>query len=156
TLAKILAGGLPGGAVAGRKDIMDLLDPLASSASEKVAHSGTFNANPVAAAAGVATLEIVAGTDACARANQYGETIRRRINEMFEEERVPWAAYGTFSKFQIFLNPAGAEISPTRFDPYLCPPETLKPNRRSSLFHKLRLGMLLQGVDLTGGGSGSF
>jgi glutamate-1-semialdehyde 2,1-aminomutase len=158
TLAKILAGGLPGGAVAGRKDIMGLLDPAASGASgrEKVAHSGTFNANPVAAAAGVATLEIVASTDACAKANQYGETIRQRLNEMLEEERVPWAAYGTFSKFQIFLNARGIAITPTRFDPYLYPPEVLKTNRSSSLFHKLRLGMLLQGVDLTGGGSGSF
>ena len=29
-------------------------------------HPGTFNANPVSAAAGIATLEIIAGTDACA------------------------------------------------------------------------------------------
>ncbi|HIE30380.1 TPA: aminotransferase class III-fold pyridoxal phosphate-dependent enzyme, partial [Candidatus Poribacteria bacterium] len=49
TLAKILAGGLPGGAVAGRNDIMELLenrkDPEWKS-NKKMPHPGTFNANP--------------------------------------------------------------------------------------------------------------
>src|SRR6516164_7792738 len=67
TLAKILAGGLPGGAVAGRKDILDLLDFQMTKAAdrEKISHQGTFNANPLSAAAGVAALEIVGTTDAC-------------------------------------------------------------------------------------------
>src|SRR5579864_2886738 len=95
TLAKILAGGLPGGAVTGRKDILDLLDFQVTKAAdrEKINHPGTFNANPLSAAAGVAALAIVGTSDACARANHYGETLRRRINETFEEERVPRAAY---------------------------------------------------------------
>src|SRR5436309_8556489 len=43
-LAKILAGGLPGGAVAGAKDILDQLDPAAAKAArrEKIGHQGTF------------------------------------------------------------------------------------------------------------------
>ena len=74
TLAKILAGGLPGGAVAGRKDVLDLLDFAAAkgAGSEKIEHPGTFNANPLSAAAGVATLEIIRCTDACERANRFG------------------------------------------------------------------------------------
>src|SRR6202043_4083001 len=46
TLAKILAGGLPGGAVTGRKDILDLLDFQVTKAAgkEKIGHPGTFNA----------------------------------------------------------------------------------------------------------------
>ena len=49
-LAKIVAGGLPGGAVAGRADIMDQLDAaIAKDAGrEKIGHQGTFNANPCA------------------------------------------------------------------------------------------------------------
>ena len=126
TLAKILAGGLPGGAVAGRKDILDLLDFQVTKASdrEKIAHPGTFNANPLSAAAGVAALEIVGTTDACARANRYAETLRRRINEVFEEEHVPWAAYGMFSNFHIFTNPDHRTIVPTRFDPLKQPAES--------------------------------
>ena len=156
TLAKILAGGLPGGAVAGRKDILDLLDFQVTKASdrEKITHQGTFNANPLSAAAGVAALEIVATTDACARANRYGDELRRRINEVFEEERVPWAAYGTFSMFHIFTNPDHRAIVPTRFDPLQQPAEALAGNRQAAIVHKLRLAMMTGGVDFSGSPGG--
>ena len=128
TLAKILAGGLPGGAVCGRRDLFDVLDFAATRASgrEKIAHPGTYNGNPLSAAAGIATLEIVAATDACERANRFGDALRRRLNDMFEEERVPWAAFGSFSKFQLFTNPDDAAIVPTQFDPA----RTCRPSSR--------------------------
>jgi glutamate-1-semialdehyde 2,1-aminomutase len=156
TLAKIMAGGLPGGAVTGRKEILDLLDFQVTKASdrEKINHPGTFNANPLSAAAGVAALEVVGTTDACSRANHYGEKLRRRINEVFEEERVPWAAYGTFSMFHIFTNPDRVAISPTRFDPHEQPVESLAGNRQAGVVHKLRLAMMINGVDLSGSPGG--
>lgn len=149
TLAKIVAGGLPGAAVAGRKDILDLLDFDVTKAAdrEKIAHQGTFNANPLSAAAGVAALEVVGTTDACARANAYGDAVRRRINEVFDEERVPWAAYGTFSHLHIFTNPEGAAIVPTRFDPLGEPADILTSNRHAALIRKFRLAMMTNGVD---------
>jgi glutamate-1-semialdehyde 2,1-aminomutase len=158
SLAKVLCGGLPGGAIAGRKDIMELLSTAATKPSGKgvVPHQGTFNANPVAAAAGIKTLEIIESTDACAKANKYGETIRRRLNEMFEEEKVSWVAYGAFSKFQIWHNAKNLPVKPTEFDPFAYPAATLMNDRHSSVFRKMRIGMLINGVDLTGGGSGSF
>ncbi len=151
TLAKIMAGGLPGGAVAGRKDILDLLDfqITRSGDREKIAHPGTFNANPLSAAAGIAALEIVGTTDACVRANRYAETLRRRINEVFEEEQVPWAAYGTFSMLHIFTNPDRAAITPTRFDPHQQPTASLTGNRQAGIVHKLRLAMMVNGVDFS-------
>jgi len=156
TLAKILAGGLPGGAVTGRKDILDLLDFQVTKAAdrEKISHQGTFNANPLSAAAGVAALEIVGTTDACTRANRYGETLRQRINEVFEEEHVPWAAYGTFSTFHIFTNPDHQAIVPTRFDALQQPPEALAGNRQAGVVHKLRLAMMTGGVDFNGSPGG--
>src|SRR6202007_3333407 len=57
-LAKILAGGLPGGCVAGRPDVLGYLEQRAG--ANKMRHPGTFNANPLSAAAGIATLEQVA------------------------------------------------------------------------------------------------
>ena len=83
TLAKIVSGGLPGGAVVGRKEILDWLDFKVTKAAgrEKIAHPGTFNANPVSAAAGIATLEILSTTDAC----DQGERIRRQCAR--EDER---------------------------------------------------------------------
>ncbi len=98
TLAKIMSGGLPGGVVVGRKDIMDWLDfkVAKETGQEKISHQGTFNANPISAAAGIATLEIIAATDACARANAYGEAVRAKMNEVLAEERVKWAVHGSY------------------------------------------------------------
>ena len=75
THAKIVAGGLPGGAVAGRKELLDDLDFYATreSGREKIFHPGTFNANPVSAAAGTAALTIVRDSDACERASAFGD-----------------------------------------------------------------------------------
>jgi len=121
---------------------------------EKIAHPGTFNANPLSAAAGVAALAIVGTTDACTRANRYGEALRRRINEAFEEERVPWAAYGTFSMLHIFTNPDRVPITPTRFDPHQQPTASLTGNRQAGIVHKLRLAMMVNGVDFNGSPGG--
>ncbi|MDB5443469.1 MAG: aspartate aminotransferase family protein, partial [Phenylobacterium sp.] len=57
-LGKVLAGGLPGGALAGRREPMSALDnrPGEGGGARKVAHMGTGNGNPVVAAVGVATL----------------------------------------------------------------------------------------------------
>ena len=151
TLAKILAGGLPGGAVTGRKDILDLLDFQVTKGKglEKIAHPGTFNANPLSAAAGIACLTIVRETDACARANRFGDELRQRLNEVFEEEHVPWAAYGTFSTLELFTNPEGEAITPTRFAPLAHSFASLKGERNAALVHKMRLGMMIHGVDLS-------
>jgi glutamate-1-semialdehyde 2,1-aminomutase len=156
TLAKIVSGGLPGGAVTGRKDIFDLLDFQVTKASdrEKIHHPGTFNANPLSAAAGIAALEVVGTTDACARANNYAENLRRRLNEVFEEERVSWAAYGTFSMLQIFTNPERVTVTPTNFDPHLQPVESLAGSRQSGIVHKFRLAMMVNGVDFNGSPGG--
>ncbi|MGE3911382.1 MAG: aspartate aminotransferase family protein [Chloroflexota bacterium] len=62
TLAKIVAGGLPGGAIAGRADIIhqfDFSDDPKKQRFGRIAHPGTYNGSPISAAAGVACLEIV-------------------------------------------------------------------------------------------------
>lgn len=151
TLAKIGAGGLPGGLVAGRKDIVDYLDFEVSAAKgrEKVLHFGTFNANPLSAAAAVATLEIIADTDACARANAFGETLRDALNGVLEDEGVAWSAYGTFSGFHLFTNPNRRAVRPRAFDPLAADIYELKNNADAAVL-KLRLAMLCQGVDMNG------
>jgi len=54
TLGKVIGGGLPVGAVGGRRDIMERLAPLGP-----VYQAGTLSGNPVALAAGLATLKLV-------------------------------------------------------------------------------------------------
>ncbi len=150
TMAKILAGGLPGGAVAGPEEILAHLDfeRAAEAGREKIAHPGTFNANPVSAAAGVAALRIIETTDACARASESAAWLRGRFNEILEAEDAPWAAYGTFSGVHLFMNPDGAAIRPSEFDPASVPYEALKA-RRPDLVMKLRLATAVNGVDLS-------
>jgi glutamate-1-semialdehyde 2,1-aminomutase len=150
TLAKILAGGLPGAAVVGSREILDALDFDAAPASgrEKIQHQGTYNANPVSAAAGTAALSIIETTDACQQANAYGERLRGRLNQLFAEKDVPWAAYGTFSGFHIFTNANSRNIDPETFDPTVIDWQELKKNP-AGLTHKLRLAMLINGVDIT-------
>ena len=150
-LAKILAGGLPGGAVVGRKAILDELDfaVAASKGREKISHPGTYNANPVSAAAGTATLEIVEKSDACERANRYAAELRAGFNEILAAERVPWAAHGTFSGFHIFLNPKNRDIDPSRFDPFAIDYREMVAVP-APLAQKIRLALLVQGVDVMG------
>ena len=60
---KIVAGGLPGGAVVGKEAIMSLMTPREDekwNRSNRVTQNGTFNANPITAAAAIATLDALA------------------------------------------------------------------------------------------------
>lgn len=152
TLAKVLAGGLPGGAVVGREDVLDILDHerTAVTGRERMMHPGTFNANPVSAAAGCATLKIIRDTDACDRANAYASLLRDAFNAIIVEEGIPWAAYGTFSAIHIFANTSGVAVDPDNFDPLSLDLATVKSNKGTSLVSKLRLAMRVNGVDLSG------
>jgi glutamate-1-semialdehyde 2,1-aminomutase len=156
TMAKIVAGGLPGGALAGRRDIMEGLDFAATKAAgrERVAHQGTYNANPLAAAAGIATLEKVATTDACARASEAGARLRAGMNDVLVREAMPWAVYGQRSLFHVFTNPKGLAIDAKRFDPLAIGFEGLKKTKSGAMANKLRLAMLIAGVDIMGAPGG--
>jgi glutamate-1-semialdehyde 2,1-aminomutase len=72
---KVMAGGLPGGAVGGRRDLMELL-------ASKIAHPGTFNANPLTAAAGIAALELCADGRPQATATAYATRLELAWREV--------------------------------------------------------------------------
>src|SRR5439155_282111 len=106
TLSKILAGGLPGGAVAGKADILAMLefrdDPVWN-AGLRVAHPGTFNANPLSAAAGSTMLSIVAAGNHHQHADQLNERLVNDLNAVLEQTGMPGRAYGLASYFHILL-----------------------------------------------------
>ncbi|MBM3532781.1 MAG: aminotransferase class III-fold pyridoxal phosphate-dependent enzyme [Alphaproteobacteria bacterium] len=156
SLAKIVAGGLPGGAIVGRKDILELLDFAQTKAKgvEKIQHPGTYNANPISAAAGIAALTIIKNTDACKRANASAAKLRGLLNDVIHAESVPWAAFGTFAGFHIFTNPKKRAVDARSFDPFAVDPDELKGAWSANITHKIRLGMLANGVDLNGGPGG--
>ena len=151
SFAKIVAGGLPGAAVAGRKDILDLLDfaAMAAAGREKIGHPGTFNANPLSAAAGIACLGILAETDAVERATATAGRLRLALNEELARAGVNWAIYGTFSGFHLFLNPEGRSVDPLSFDPMQCSLTELK-TQPARLASRLRVALLLHGIDTNG------
>src|SRR5436190_612834 len=155
-LAKILAGGLPGGAVAGKKDVLDQIDPAAaeSAGREKIGHQGTFNANPLCAAAAVATLALVESTDACARAEATAQQLREGLRRVLVEEHVPWGVYGETSVFVIFPNPGNLPLDPMAFDPLKLGFKGIKGSRDPDLINRLRVALLARGVDIAGGPGG--
>ncbi|MPZ24227.1 MAG: aminotransferase class III-fold pyridoxal phosphate-dependent enzyme [Dehalococcoidia bacterium] len=122
-LAKILAGGLPGGAVAGRSDLMATLEfgRALDQPSRKIPHYGTFNANPLSAAAGVACLELVADGEPQARAERTASDLRRRLNDCLRDTELPGFVYGQSSVFHIVLGSGTAADSEAadsgRYDP---------------------------------------
>ena len=139
-----------GAALVGRKDILDLLDfrHARTAEIEKVGHQGTFNAMPTSCAAGIAALEIVKTTDVCQRAIDYGRGLQDGLNGMFSEESVPWISYGTYGGFHVFLNPSNISTSPEEIESGKFDHETLKAAVKPSLAMKLRVGLLLHGVDI--------
>ena len=152
TFAKIIAGGLPGGAICGKEAILELLDfeKAAEKGFEKIGHQGTYNANPVSAAAGLAALEIIANEDVCGKASAFGEALRGEMNQVLREEGVPWAVYGEHSSFHVFTNPKGRpDVSPDNFKPLDFAYPELKANAPGAV-QKLRIGMILNGVDIMG------
>lgn len=151
SFAKILAGGLPGAAVAGRKDVLDQLDFAVSAKAgrEKIQHQGTFNANPVSAAAGTAALTVIAETDVSDQASATAATLREAVNAVFADENVGWGMYGTFSGFHTFLGAPGVAVTPGAFVAETQPMTVLK-SQPAKLAHRLRLALLVHGVDVNG------
>ena len=79
TFGKIVAGGLPGGAVGGRAEIMEQLAVHGGHAV--VTHPGTFNANPLSAAAGTTTLALIADGEALRAAERGAVELERIWND---------------------------------------------------------------------------
>ncbi|MBT7550143.1 MAG: aminotransferase class III-fold pyridoxal phosphate-dependent enzyme, partial [Gemmatimonadetes bacterium] len=152
TLGKIIAGGMPGAAVVGRRDILAGMDfrQAAQDGAEKIFHMGTFNATPPTCAAGIAALDIVRDTDVCQQAIDYGDALINGLNEMFTAEGVVWIAYGTFGGFHVFLNPQQITTNRAEIEAGVHSYATLKAPNDPALAMKVRLGVLLHGVDIQG------
>ena len=103
TMAKIMGGGLPGGAVAGKADIINMIEG-GSDPSRRVAHNGTFNANPLSAVAGIRALELVQTGDVNERAAAMGERLKAGINETLTKLEIPGCATGINSLIFLRLN----------------------------------------------------
>ena len=156
-LAKVLSGGLPGGAVAGRRDILSLMEfrpDMDWNFGRRVFHPGTFNANPLSAAAGSAALAFLADGKPQAHADAMTKRLVRGMNAAIEERGVAGCVYGFSSMFHIVL---GKECPRPR-DGIQWPIEAANgappPRMELQVALALRRGCLNHGVDLMGLGGG--
>jgi glutamate-1-semialdehyde 2,1-aminomutase len=95
TLGKIIGGGFPVGAVAGRRDILALSAP---GQAGRVAHAGTFNGNPMTAVAGYVTMQALT-PEVFERIGALGAYVRQRLGAI--TDGLPLQVTGTGSLFKI-------------------------------------------------------
>src|SRR5262249_26444270 len=136
------------GCVAGRADILAAIEFRPG--RPKMRHPGTFNANPLSASAGIATLEIVATGEPCRRANETARLLRQKLNALLAERGVVWICYGEFSGFRLLPGYQGPRPDRDDFVPYQGALDKLDGPKNPRLSQAFRRGMLLHGVDLPG------
>ena len=89
TFGKVVGGGMPLAAVGGRTEVMDLLAP-----DGPVYQAGTLSGNPLATAAGLATLQLADDAvyaSVAARTRAIGEVVSAALTEQGVPHRVQWA-----------------------------------------------------------------
>jgi glutamate-1-semialdehyde 2,1-aminomutase len=142
-LGKIVGGGLPAAAYGGRADIMDRVAPLGD-----VYQAGTLSGNPLAMAAGLKTLEILARPGTYERLEVLGARLERGLLKAAEKAGVPACVNRVGSMLTLFFCPgpvtdyAGAKASDTkRFAAYFRSMRTsgvfLPPSQFEAMFVSL-------------------
>ena len=97
TFGKILGGGFPIGALAGKKEFMEMIAP-----SGAVYQAGTFNGNPVSITAGLAMLNQL-NSDFYAESNKKGNIIRSGIQDILSDNNLDFKVVGLSSMFQLYF-----------------------------------------------------
>ncbi len=93
TMGKIIGGGMPIGAVGGRKDIIEQSSPEVE--NQVLIGGGTFSGYPLSMVAGLKTLEILKDSqEQYHRINQEGDKLLNNLNQLFGDEKLPIIAKG--------------------------------------------------------------
>ena len=131
---KIMGGGCPIGATGGRAEVMEVFDP--GTRGPRIASGGTFSANPVSMAAGLAAMTPM-DEAAFERLNALGARCRARLGEVIRARRVPGQVTGDGSLFRVVLTDRPLRGYRDAADPKV-------EARQSRLFvHLLDAGVLL-------------
>ena len=102
-IGKIVGGGFPLAAVAGRREIMEAYDRAAAPPDGYVPQVGTLNGNPVAAAAGLATLEVLRQPGLYDAYHARGAALRNALQRLFDEAEVPAVVSGVDVMFDVYF-----------------------------------------------------
>lgn len=110
TFGKVVGGGMPLAAVAGRADIMDLLAPLGP-----VYQAGTLSGNPLATAAGLATLQL-ADVDVYNAVNANAQAVGEIVGQALTQAGVAHRVQRTGSLMSIMFGPQAASNGVYNYD----------------------------------------
>jgi glutamate-1-semialdehyde 2,1-aminomutase len=152
-LAKILGGGLPGGAVAGKREILALMEftqDMDWNLSRRVFHPGTYNANPLSAAAGSAMLSHIADGRPQAHADAMNQRLVQAMNKVLGRREIPGCVYGLSSMFHIALGEDCPRPSDGVEWPWHSANGASPPRTSLDIALALKQGCLNNGVDLMG------
>lgn len=100
-LGKVLGGGLPIGAVGGKRELMELVAPAPK--RQHVNHSGTFNGHPTVLAAGLATLEVLHTPGTLESVFALTDRLRRGMRSVMSAHGLPVTTTGDGSIFNFYL-----------------------------------------------------
>ena len=89
TFGKVIGGGFPLAAIAGREDIMKHFDKAAVSEDEFLMQIGTLSGNPVASAAGLATMAILKRPGAYEKLWAIGGQLKDTLGRMLKDAKLP-------------------------------------------------------------------
>jgi len=105
TLGKVIGGGFPLAAIAGRKDIMAHFDKARVGAEGWLMQLGTLSGNPIAAAAGLKSLEILRRDGAFETLRQNGKTVMSHVHDTLGKTGVDYQIVGDPTLFEIVFTP---------------------------------------------------
>jgi glutamate-1-semialdehyde 2,1-aminomutase len=100
TLGKIVGGGMPIGAVGGRREIMQHILPAG-----KVFQAGTLSGNPVATACGIATLKELRDNPPYERLEAFSDRLERGLDAAAKKSGIPHTITRVGSMLTLFFNP---------------------------------------------------
>lgn len=103
TVGKIMGGGYPLAAVLGRSDIMSVYDQTAVEADTFVPQIGTLNGNPIACAAGIATLSELRKEGAYKKLRETGSKVRKALVDICTQNGVAVQMCGEDAIFDVFF-----------------------------------------------------
>jgi glutamate-1-semialdehyde 2,1-aminomutase len=107
TIGKCAGGGLPVGAVLGRADIMEALNPRIP-LERRISHSGTWNANPLLCAAGIAACKLYLDGRPQKRSRQLADYLRATGNKVLKDRGVSGRLYSR-TMVHFYLGPIDYE-----------------------------------------------
>jgi len=154
TLAKVLTGGLPGGGVAGRREIMELLDPgvTRGGLTPGILHQGTFNGCQLSAAGALAALEDLSTGAPQAHADRIAAMLRKGAVEIMDRLGIEGACYGDSSTFHFYFGPTSEERGQNRSVTGLTPVQIR--GTAKEVMNGFRDALYARGVDLMSAMSG--